>query len=123
MISASQSPANNQTISAHTRRLRHREERPFDGYHPGQRDPLREELRQTLLEVARLEEENEALRKSAEIWIRMYEGQLARANEAARLWHPDLRIFSDARITRRSSPSPLLTNDGPSGFAGLACLS
>ena len=66
-----------------------RRTRRSTGYRPGQRDPLREELRQTLLDVARLEEENEALRKSAEIWIRMYEGQLARANEAARLWHPD----------------------------------
>jgi hypothetical protein len=36
-------------------------------------------------EVERLREENQALRASAEIWIRMYENQLSRANRAAEL--------------------------------------
>jgi hypothetical protein len=44
---------------------------------------LREELYRTLLEMQRLSEENDALRKSAEIWIRMYEAQLARADRMA----------------------------------------
>jgi hypothetical protein len=36
-------------------------------------------------EIERLRQENEALRASAEIWIRMYENQLARANRASEL--------------------------------------
>ena len=34
-------------------------------------------------EIQRLQDENEALRGSAEIWIRMYEGQVQRAKSAA----------------------------------------
>jgi hypothetical protein len=36
-----------------------------------------------LQEIQRLQDENEALRGSAEIWIRMYEGQVQRARTAA----------------------------------------
>jgi hypothetical protein len=36
-------------------------------------------------EIERLRQENAALRASAEIWIRMYESQLARANRASEL--------------------------------------
>ena len=84
MISALQSPSSHHSSSASTPRHGHRQEQVLDGYGQGQRDRLHEELCQTLLKVTQLEEENEALRKSAEIWIRMYEGQLARANEASR---------------------------------------
>ena len=45
--------------------------------------PLEEELRRTLQQVKSLAEDNYDLRKSAEIWIRMYEGQLARAERMA----------------------------------------
>jgi hypothetical protein len=47
-------------------------------------DRLAEENIRLAREVARLSQENEALRESAEIWIRMYENQLARANDAVR---------------------------------------
>jgi hypothetical protein len=47
-------------------------------------DRLEEERVRLAMEVARLTEENEALRGSAEIWIRMYEHQLARANSGER---------------------------------------
>jgi LPS sulfotransferase NodH len=36
-------------------------------------------------DLERLRQENEALRESAEIWIRMYESQLARANRASEM--------------------------------------
>jgi hypothetical protein len=36
-------------------------------------------------DIERLRQENEALRASAEIWIRMYEKQLARANRASEM--------------------------------------
>lgn len=35
-------------------------------------------------EVRRLREENQDLKKAAELWIRLYERQLARANEAVK---------------------------------------
>jgi hypothetical protein len=43
---------------------------------------LGDENRRLTAEVARLAEENQALREAASIWIRMYESQLARANQA-----------------------------------------
>jgi hypothetical protein len=43
-------------------------------------------------EVERLRDENKALRESAEIWIRMYENQLSRANRASEL----LAHYADA---------------------------
>jgi uncharacterized coiled-coil DUF342 family protein len=53
-----------------------------------ERDRLRQELVTLSAEVGRLtedmvrlREENEYLRRAAEIWIHMYERQLARANE------------------------------------------
>jgi hypothetical protein len=49
-----------------------------------EREWIREENRRLTMEVARLAQENEALRGSAEIWIRMYEQTLARANRAER---------------------------------------
>ena len=49
-----------------------------------EREWLGEENRRLMAEVSRLAQENEALRGSAEIWIRMYERQLARANRAER---------------------------------------
>lgn len=49
-----------------------------------ERERLREENRRLALEIARLSQENVALRESAEIWIRMYETTLLRANEATR---------------------------------------
>ena len=36
-------------------------------------------------DIERLRQENEALRESAEIWIRLYEKQLARANQASEM--------------------------------------
>jgi hypothetical protein len=47
------------------------------------RHRLEEDLRRALRDLKALTEENDALRKSAEIWIRMYEGQLARADRMA----------------------------------------
>ena len=41
-----------------------------------------DENRRLTVEVARLAAENQALREAASIWIRMYESQLARANQA-----------------------------------------
>jgi hypothetical protein len=49
-----------------------------------ERERLREETVRLARELNRLAQENDALRESAEIWIRMYENQLARANEAVR---------------------------------------
>ena len=43
------------------------------------------EVARLTIEIERLREENEALRESAEIWIRMYENQLSRANRASEL--------------------------------------
>ena len=58
-------------------------------------DRLRDERDRLMREIERLTEENDDLRKSAEIWIRMYERQLARANHVdavvargAALFHP-----------------------------------
>ena len=51
-------------------------------------DRLREESGLLTIEVERLKEENEALRKSAEIWIRMYERQLERANRTLGIRYP-----------------------------------
>jgi FtsZ-binding cell division protein ZapB len=48
-----------------------------------ERDVIADENRQLTAMVESLAEENEALRESAEIWIRMYENQLARANAVA----------------------------------------
>jgi hypothetical protein len=45
-------------------------------------DLLGDENRRLTVEVARLAEQNQALREAASIWIRMYESQLARANQA-----------------------------------------
>jgi hypothetical protein len=50
-----------------------------------ERESLGEENRKLSEEVARLAQENEDLRISAEIWIRMYEHALARANRTERL--------------------------------------
>jgi hypothetical protein len=54
-----------------------------------QQDSLRRELAdldadnaRLAVEVRRLQEENQDLRDAAHIWIRLYERQLARANEA-----------------------------------------
>jgi hypothetical protein len=49
-----------------------------------ERERLSEENVRLAREIARLTQENEALRESAEIWIRMYENQLERANDAVR---------------------------------------
>jgi hypothetical protein len=57
-----------------------------------------EELHQMVLEMQRLAEENDALRKSAEIWIRMYEGQLARAD----------RMAEELQLTRLTAQGPEL---------------
>lgn len=55
----------------------------------GEQDRLRRELMDVdtentrlAAEICRLQEENQDLRDAAEIWIRLYERQLARANEA-----------------------------------------
>lgn len=45
-------------------------------------EDVRAENAQLGTENERLRQENEALRKSAEIWIRLYESQLVRANRA-----------------------------------------
>jgi hypothetical protein len=47
-----------------------------------QREWLAEENVRLKMELARLTEENDALRFSAEVWIRVYERQLTRANQA-----------------------------------------
>jgi hypothetical protein len=47
-----------------------------------ERDRLCEEGRRLSNEVERLTDENEALRQSIDIWIRLYERQLERANRA-----------------------------------------
>ena len=51
-------------------------------------------------EIERLRQENEALRASAEIWIRMYENQLARANRAHELLSPTLSVLTGDRKWR-----------------------
>ena len=91
-------------------------------------DPLREELRQTLLEVARLEEGGRlALRKSAETWIRTDQGQ-ARAGREDRgrapagirtsAYSSDARGHSEIFAVRPYSGG----TTGRADFAGLACL-
>jgi hypothetical protein len=45
---------------------------------------LLEENARLAVENARLAEENSALREAADLWIRLYEAQLERANKAAR---------------------------------------
>jgi hypothetical protein len=49
-----------------------------------QRERLAGESVRLSTEVARLRDENEDLRASAELWIWLYQVQLARANEAVR---------------------------------------
>jgi hypothetical protein len=49
-----------------------------------ERQDLLEHNRQLSDENERLVEENRALREAAAMWIRLYERQLARANQAAR---------------------------------------
>jgi hypothetical protein len=44
-------------------------------------------------ELSRLVRENEALRESAKLWIRMYERRLARANVTC----PELTVASSSR--------------------------
>jgi hypothetical protein len=46
-----------------------------------------------LSELSRLASENEALRESARLWIRMYERRLARSNVAC----PELPVASASR--------------------------
>jgi hypothetical protein len=46
---------------------------------------LSKEIGRLIGDVERLRQENRDLRDAAAIWIRMYEQQLSRANEAARL--------------------------------------
>jgi hypothetical protein len=50
-----------------------------------ERDDLRAENARLAAEVERLRQDNKALRESAEIWIRLYENQLSRANRTAEL--------------------------------------
>jgi hypothetical protein len=84
MIRAPKSPANDRTPSTTTQ--------PDPMVHAPlgvsrlqrERDCLREERARLVLEVERLKEENDALRASAEIWIRMYDGQRARARQIER---------------------------------------
>ena len=77
----SEIPVDGRTFSAKKARLeQHGERAPTRDRLQRERDRLREESGRLTIEVVRLKEENEALRKSAEIWIRMYERQLARAN-------------------------------------------
>ena len=47
-----------------------------------ERQDLLDENRRLAAEIDRLSEENLALREAAAIWIRLYEKQLERANEA-----------------------------------------
>lgn len=49
-----------------------------------ERQDLLDENRRLAAEIDRLSEENLALREAAAIWIRLYEKQLQRANEAQR---------------------------------------
>jgi hypothetical protein len=49
-----------------------------------ERQDLLEDNRRLAAEIERLAEENLALREAAAIWIRLYEKQLARANDAVR---------------------------------------
>jgi hypothetical protein len=49
-----------------------------------ERQDLLDENRRLTAELDRLAEENLALREAAAIWIRLYEKQLERANEAQR---------------------------------------
>jgi len=57
----------------------------------GEHERLRRELikvdadnKRLAAEVRRLVEENQDLKKAAELWIRLYERQLARANDAVK---------------------------------------
>ena len=52
---------------------------------PTSTEQLRAEMARLTREIERLKQENMDLRESAEIWIRLYENQLSRANRAADL--------------------------------------
>jgi hypothetical protein len=61
-------------------------EAPFAVVNPAaDRDRLAAENARLAREVERLTQDNRDLRESAEIWIRLYENQLSRANRAADL--------------------------------------
>ena len=64
-------------------------------------DRLRDERGRLMREIERLTEENDDLRKSAEIWIRMYERQLARANHVNALLARGAALFHSASIRPR----------------------
>jgi hypothetical protein len=66
-----------------------------------ERELLSEENVRLAREIARLTQENQALRESAEIWIRMYENQLERANDAVRR----LAACTDARADAAPEPA------------------
>lgn len=55
-----------------------------DRFHQ-EREELAAAIQRLTKEVERLRDENQSLRESAEIWIRMYENQLSRANRASEL--------------------------------------
>jgi len=61
------------------------------GFPLGEHERLRHELikldadnARLAAEVRRLHQENQDLKKAAELWIRLYERQLARANDAVK---------------------------------------
>jgi len=64
-----------------------------------QREWLAEENVRLKMELARVTEENDALRFSAEVWIRVYERQLILANQAL----SKLLSFAD-ELARRTKP-------------------
>lgn len=71
-----------------------------------ERERMREENIRLAREIGRLAQENQALRESAEIWIRMYENQLERANEA-------LRQLAACTENRPEKPAPASVAPSP----------
>jgi hypothetical protein len=107
MITVSRPSSKEQSTALGARRFGHAGPLTLVGNsQPATRHRLHEELHRTLLEVQRLSEENDALRKSADIWIRMYEGQLARADRIAAELHA---VVATTPVTElQAAPAPAL---------------
>ena len=93
MLPLQLSPVDVQIVSPRRqprRRLNSRLEQAL-GLPIGEHEHLRRELARLdgdnarqAAEIGRLREENQDLKKAAELWIRLYERQLARANDAVK---------------------------------------